>query len=232
VSSWGSVEASVNQGGRFNVANALGVLGCLVAYGIPFPGSRATCSVCFPPCLGRMQRLGGDGRPLVIVDYAHTPDALDKTLQALRPVADARGGSLIAVFLVRAASALTKRAPMGAASRHADRVVLTSDNPRSEEPLVIIAAVRAGVTARASRSPTAPQRSKVRCALPARRRDPAGPTGHGTAGNRRSQAAVLRSRVRYRRSRAGPADDEPQRSGGQRECPSSARMPASAVFHR
>jgi UDP-N-acetylmuramoyl-L-alanyl-D-glutamate--2,6-diaminopimelate ligase len=95
-----------------------------------------------------MQRLGGEGRPLVFVDYAHTPDALEKVLQAVRPIADARGGRLIAVFGAGGDRDPGKRAPMGAAaSRHADRVVLTSDNPRSEEPLAIIAAVRAGVTA-------------------------------------------------------------------------------------
>lgn len=146
-SSWGSIEASINQAGRFNVANALGVLGCLVGYGIPFEeGARLLGSL--PAVPGRMQRLGGDGRPLVFVDYAHTPDALEKVLQALRPVADARGGHLIAVFGAGGDRDPRKRAPMGAAaSRHADRLVLTSDNPRSEDPLAIISAVRAGVTA-------------------------------------------------------------------------------------
>jgi UDP-N-acetylmuramoyl-L-alanyl-D-glutamate--2,6-diaminopimelate ligase len=147
VSTWGSIEASINQAGRFNVANALGVLGCLVAYGIPFAeGARMLGSL--PAVPGRMQRLGGDGQPLVIVDYAHTPDALEKVLQALRPVADARAGQLIAVFGAGGDRDPTKRAPMGAAaSRYADRLVLTSDNPRNEDPLAIISAVRAGVTA-------------------------------------------------------------------------------------
>ena len=146
-SSWGSIEASISQAGRFNVANALGVLGCLVGYGIPFAeGARLLGSL--PAVPGRMQRLGGDGRPLVFVDYAHTPDALEKVLQALRPVADARGGHLIAVFGAGGDRDPTKRAPMGAAaSRHADRLVLTSDNPRSEDPRAIISAVRSGVTA-------------------------------------------------------------------------------------
>ena len=146
VSSWGSIEASVNHAGRFNVANALGVLGCLVAYGIPFAdGARLIGRL--PAVPGRMQRLGGDGRPLVFVDYAHTPDALEKVLQALRPVADARAGDLVVVFGAGGDRDPTKRAPMGAAaSRHADRIVLTSDNPRSEDPLAIIAAVRAGTT--------------------------------------------------------------------------------------
>ena len=146
VSSWGGIEAFVNQAGRFNVANALGVLGCLLAYGMPFVDGARLIGM-LPAVPGRMQKLGGDGRPLVFVDYAHTPDALEKVLQALRPVADARAGELIVVFGAGGDRDATKRAPMGAAaSRHADRVVLTSDNPRSEDPLAIIAAVRAGTT--------------------------------------------------------------------------------------
>lgn len=152
-SSWGSVDARINQPGRFNVANALGVLGCLVAYGIPFTEAAALLAS-LPAVPGRMQRLGGDGRPLVFVDYAHTPDALEKVLQALRPIADGRGGRLIAVFGAGGDRDPGKRAPMGAAaSRHADRIVLTSDNPRSEDPLVIIAAVRAGVTTSCAEEP-------------------------------------------------------------------------------
>ena len=147
VSTWGTADASISQSGRFNVANALGVLGCLVAYGIPY--AAAVHALGFLPSLpGRMQRFGGDGRPLVFVDYAHTPDALEKVLQALRPLAEARGGGLIAIFGAGGERDPGKRAPMGAiASRHADRVILTSDNPRSEDPLAIIAAIRAGVTA-------------------------------------------------------------------------------------
>ena len=152
-SSWGTVDARINQPGRFNVANALGVLGCLVAYGIPFTEAAALLGS-LPAVPGRMQRLGGEGRPLVFVDYAHTPDALEKVLQALRPIADARGGRLIAVFGAGGDRDPGKRAPMGAAaSRHADRLVLTSDNPRSEEPLAIIAAVRAGVTTSCGEEP-------------------------------------------------------------------------------
>ena len=152
-SSWGTVDARINQPGRFNVANALGVLGALVAYGIPFTEAAALLGS-LPAVPGRMQRLGGEGRPLVFVDYAHTPDALEKVLQALRPIADARGGRLIAVFGAGGDRDPGKRAPMGAAaSRHADRLVLTSDNPRSEEPLAIIAAVRAGVTTSCAEEP-------------------------------------------------------------------------------
>jgi UDP-N-acetylmuramoyl-L-alanyl-D-glutamate--2,6-diaminopimelate ligase len=147
VSTWGPREVRISQPGRFNVANALGVLGCLIAHGIPY-ADAAPLLATLPSLPGRMQRLGGDGRPLVYVDYAHTPDALEKVLSALRPVADARGGSLVAVFGAGGERDASKRAPMGAAAaRHADRLVLTSDNPRSEDPLAILAQVRSGVTA-------------------------------------------------------------------------------------
>ncbi len=144
-SSWGEAQVEIDQLGRFNVANALGVLGCLVAYGVEF-GAAARLLARLPAVPGRMQRLGGDGEPLVVVDYAHTPDALDKVLQALRPVAAERGGRLVAVFGAGGDRDPAKPAVMGeVASRLADRIVLTSDNPRSEDPLAIIAAVRAGV---------------------------------------------------------------------------------------
>ena len=144
-SSWGEAHCVIDQVGRFNVANALGVLGCLVAYGVDF-GAAAELLGRLPAVPGRMQRLGGAGEPLVVVDYAHTPDALDKVLQALRPVASARGGSLIAVFGAGGDRDPAKRPVMGeVASRLADRIVLTSDNPRGEDPLAIVAAVRAGV---------------------------------------------------------------------------------------
>ena len=144
VSSWGECEATVAQLGRFNLANALGVLGCLIAYGIPF-ADAARLLERLPQVPGRMQRLGGEGRPLVVVDYAHTPDALDKVLQALKPVAAARGGRLTAVFGAGGERDPSKRPLMGAiAARLADSVLLTSDNPRGEDPLAIIAAIAAG----------------------------------------------------------------------------------------
>ena len=146
VSSWGETEARINQIGRFNLANALGVLGCLVAYGMPFNDAAALLGE-LPAVPGRMQRLARPGGPLVVVDYAHTPDALEKVLQALRPVADARGGALVAVFGAGGDRDPAKRPVMGAiASRLADRVLLTSDNPRSENPDAIIAAIRAGAS--------------------------------------------------------------------------------------
>jgi murE/murF fusion protein len=83
--------------------------------------------------------------PLVVVDYAHTPDALDKALTALKPIAQARGGKLTVVFGCGGDRDTGKRPQMGeVASRLADRVIITSDNPRSENPLTIIAQILPG----------------------------------------------------------------------------------------
>jgi UDP-N-acetylmuramoyl-L-alanyl-D-glutamate--2,6-diaminopimelate ligase len=129
--------------GRFNVSNALGVLGCLVANGISVEeGARLLRTL--PPVPGRMQAVGEE--PLVVIDYAHTPDALENVLQALRPVAAARGGRLAVVFGAGGDRDPGKRALMGAiAARLADRVLITSDNPRSEDPLAIISQIEKGV---------------------------------------------------------------------------------------
>src|SRR5213078_2071074 len=96
------------------------------------------------PVPGRLERIGGGERPLVVVDYAHTPDALEKALEALRPVV-APDRRLICVFGCGGDRDLGKRPIMGAtAARLADHVVVTSDNPRSEEPAAIIRQVMAG----------------------------------------------------------------------------------------
>jgi len=124
------------QVGRFNALNALGVLGCLLAFGL---GSKQAMTLIadLPPVPGRMERVGD--APLVVVDYAHTPDALEKVLTALRPVAQERGGRLAAVFGAGGDRDPSKRPLMGAvAKRLADRVLVTSDNPRGEDPLHII----------------------------------------------------------------------------------------------
>lgn len=143
-SSFGAGRIELNQLGRFNAANALGVLGCLLAYGIEFQKALDLLGR-LPPVAGRMQAIGGSGDPLVVVDYAHTPDALEKVLQALRPVAQARGGRLIAVFGAGGERDPGKRPMMGAAAaRYADRVLVTSDNPRSERPETIISEILAG----------------------------------------------------------------------------------------
>jgi UDP-N-acetylmuramoyl-L-alanyl-D-glutamate--2,6-diaminopimelate ligase len=142
-SSWGRAEVTIGALGRFNAANALGVLGCLVAYGMPF-AEAARALERLPAVPGRMERIGD--APLVVVDYAHTPDALEKVLQALRPVAEARGGRLAVVFGAGGDRDAAKRPLMGAiAGRLADRVILTSDNPRGEDPRAILAAIGRGL---------------------------------------------------------------------------------------
>lgn len=131
--------------GRFNAANLLAVMATLRAYGIDLKDAvRACASLQAPP--GRMQTLGGDGKPLVVVDYAHTPDALEKALLTLREVATARGGRLLCVFGCGGDRDAGKRPLMGAvAEKHADVIMLTSDNPRSEDPAAIIAAIVSGM---------------------------------------------------------------------------------------
>ena len=147
-SSWGAARVQVNQLGRFNLSNALGVLGCLVAYGLPF-AEAVPLLAALPAVPGRMERVGD--RPLVVVDYAHTPDALEKVLGALRPIAQARQGRLVALFGAGGDRDASKRPVMGAvAGRMADRVMVTSDNPRSEDPLSIIEQVVRGIAGRSS----------------------------------------------------------------------------------
>ena len=132
--------------GAFNVANLLAVLGALRAKGFALHAAAKACSglVAVP---GRMQLVPATAaQPLVAVDYAHTPDALSQALQALRPVATARGGKLWCVFGCGGDRDPIKRPLMGAvAEQHADRVVLTSDNPRSESPALILSQILAGI---------------------------------------------------------------------------------------
>jgi UDP-N-acetylmuramoyl-L-alanyl-D-glutamate--2,6-diaminopimelate ligase len=132
--------------GQYNVANLLGVIGVLRASGVALADAAAACAA-LTPVPGRMQ-LVGDGQrgPQVVVDYAHTPDALDKVLAALRPLTEARGGQLWCVFGCGGNRDAAKRPLMGAiACRLADRVVVTSDNPRLEPPEFIISQILAGM---------------------------------------------------------------------------------------
>ena len=135
--------------GDYNVHNLLGVIGALRALGV-----RLTDAASVVPLLsavpGRMQRVGdGLGAPQLVVDYAHTPDALQKVLDALRPLARARDGALVCLFGCGGDRDASKRPLMGEiASRAADRVVVTSDNPRSESPRAIIEGIVAGIADR------------------------------------------------------------------------------------
>ncbi len=146
--SLGATRVSAPLVGRFNAANVLAVVAALMADGISLERAAAAMAHLEPPP-GRMQRLGGNNAPLVIVDYAHTPDALEKALTALGETAAARGGRLVCLFGCGGERDPGKRPQMGRiAGRLADRVIVTSDNPRGEDPASIIDAICAGMVSR------------------------------------------------------------------------------------
>jgi UDP-N-acetylmuramoyl-L-alanyl-D-glutamate--2,6-diaminopimelate ligase len=132
--------------GQYNVSNLLGVIGTLRALGIALTDAvRACCYLTAVP--GRMECLGQPGEPLAVVDYAHTPDALDKALAGLRPLAQERGGQLWCVFGCGGDRDPAKRPLMAAvAEKNADQVMVTSDNPRSEKPEAIISQILLGLS--------------------------------------------------------------------------------------
>lgn len=131
--------------GRFNVANLLAVIGTLLLGGESLADCAQALRQITPPP-GRMQILGGSAAPLVVVDYAHTPDALEQVLTTLRGTATARAGQLVCLFGCGGERDPGKRPQMGAiAERLADAVVITSDNPRGENPQAIIDQILAGM---------------------------------------------------------------------------------------
>ena len=140
-SSWGPAEFTLPMPGDFNVANAVLVMATLLNEGADIDAvAGALQRAGSPP--GRLDRVPGEG-PRVYVDYAHTPEALEFVLKALRPHVR---GRLAVVFGAGGDRDPGKRPIMGrVAERLADRVVLTSDNPRSEDPLAIIDGIRAGM---------------------------------------------------------------------------------------
>lgn len=144
-SSWGGAELHSRLIGRFNAANLLGTLAVLLVSGIELQAAVAELAQ-QKAVQGRMQTLGGKDKPTVVVDYAHTPDALEKVLLALREVTASAGGKIICVFGCGGDRDRGKRPMMGTvASRYADACILTSDNPRSESPRAIIDAILFGV---------------------------------------------------------------------------------------
>lgn len=128
--------------GRFNAYNVLAVLASLLALKVNLRDAVDAIAK-IRPVAGRMQQFGGNGKPLVVVDYAHTPDALEKVLATLR---EQTSGKLVCVFGCGGDRDAGKRPLMGAAAaKLADEVVITSDNPRSEDPAQIISQVAVGV---------------------------------------------------------------------------------------
>jgi UDP-N-acetylmuramoyl-L-alanyl-D-glutamate--2,6-diaminopimelate ligase len=178
---WGSASLSSGLIGRFNAANLLGSLATLLASDADLDASvNALQHVKALP--GRTERYGGGVRPLVIVDFAHTPDALEQVLRALREIIShdsskrdsahrlRRAPRLICVFGCGGERDRGKRPLMGAvASRLADEVVITTDNPRHEDPLAIIADITRG--ARSQTTTIEPNRTRaIRMALDRARR--------------------------------------------------------------
>ncbi|MBU1395023.1 MAG: UDP-N-acetylmuramoyl-L-alanyl-D-glutamate--2,6-diaminopimelate ligase [Gammaproteobacteria bacterium] len=139
---WGNAEVDAPLLGRFNAANLLAVLTTLLVSGVKLDDAcQALAHITPPP--GRMQTLGGNAHPLVVVDYAHTPDALEKVLATLREIVS--GGRLICVFGCGGNRDRGKRPLMGkAATAGADEVWITCDNPRNEDPRRIIDDILAG----------------------------------------------------------------------------------------
>jgi UDP-N-acetylmuramoyl-L-alanyl-D-glutamate--2,6-diaminopimelate ligase len=140
----GTYEAGVSLPGRHNVANALLAIAALTAAGVPAATAARGVADC-PGVPGRLERVDTPGEILGVVDYAHKPDAIVAALAALRELATGRGGRLICVIGAGGDRDRGKRPLMGAAAaRGADLVVVTDDNPRTEDPAAIRAALRAG----------------------------------------------------------------------------------------
>jgi UDP-N-acetylmuramoyl-L-alanyl-D-glutamate--2,6-diaminopimelate ligase len=138
---WGEAAVTSPLLGRFNVANLLGVIAALGALGFAFEAIVAAVAQ-LQPVAGRMNRLGGGAQPLVVVDYAHTPDALEQALTTLRAHSH---GRLVCVFGCGGERDAGKRPLMAQiAERLADAVIVTDDNPRGEDGDTIVAAIRAG----------------------------------------------------------------------------------------
>jgi UDP-N-acetylmuramoyl-L-alanyl-D-glutamate--2,6-diaminopimelate ligase len=139
---WGAGEIASPLLGRFNVYNLLAVAGCLGALGYAFAQIQNALAQ-LTPVAGRMNRLGGGAAPLVVVDYAHTPDALEQALMSLRAHT---AGKLICVFGCGGERDTGKRPQMGAiAETLADEIYITDDNPRGEDGDAIVAQIVGGL---------------------------------------------------------------------------------------
>ena len=143
--SWGAAALHSKLIGRFNAANLLGALAVLLVSEIELGNAVRELGL-QKAVAGRMQTLGGKDTPSVVVDYAHTPDALEKVLMTLREITAPSGGKVICVFGCGGDRDRGKRPMMGTVvSKLADVCIITSDNPRSEEPRTIINAILMGM---------------------------------------------------------------------------------------
>lgn len=147
-SPFGSAHVKTQLVGRFNVSNILAVMAVLLGRGYALSKVLHVIEK-LQPVAGRMQLLGNPHSVMVVIDYAHTPDALEKTLQSLQEVARERHGKLWCVFGCGGDRDPGKRPQMGKIAEQADYALVTSDNPRSEEPSAIIQAILAGMSSQA-----------------------------------------------------------------------------------
>ena len=193
-------EVRVRAIGDVYAENALAALLGAVAAGVPAADACAALAEA-PPPPGRFEVV--HERPYVVVDYAHSPDALARTVQTARKLADRSGGKLTVVFGAGGKRDKAKRGPMGEAARSADRVILTTDNPRDEDPAVIARAIAEGLHGHASVTHRArPSQRDHGCdrrggrgrRRPDRRQGP-----RDGAGRRRRGAPLLRRRRREER---------------------------------
>lgn len=141
-SPWGEGEIHTHLLGEFNAYNVLACTASLCLAGYPLGAVEQRLAQC-PAVPGRMERFGRDDTPLVIVDYAHSPDALENVLRTLKPHTR---GKLFCVFGCGGERDTGKRAEMGrVVDRHADVIVVTNDNPRGEDPEAILRAILEGI---------------------------------------------------------------------------------------
>jgi UDP-N-acetylmuramyl-tripeptide synthetase len=130
--------------GKYNASNLLGVIAAMRAMGVELQTCVEACKA-LTAVPGRMDVIAHEGLPLVVVDYAHTPDALKQALISLRPVAESRTGKLICVFGCGGNRDATKRPLMAQiAEEYADRVIVTADNSRNEKIEIILSNIVAG----------------------------------------------------------------------------------------
>ncbi|WP_218510186.1 UDP-N-acetylmuramoyl-L-alanyl-D-glutamate--2,6-diaminopimelate ligase [Variovorax sp. dw_308] len=156
----GTEQLATRLIGQYNVSNLLGVIGTLRALGLSLADAVNACRG-LGSVPGRMERVAVEGQPLVVVDYAHTPDALDKALEGLRPLVTERGGKLWCLFGCGGDRDPIKRPMMAAVvEKAADRVVVTSDNPRTEKPAAIISQIMLGL-AQPDEAQIEPDRAKA-----------------------------------------------------------------------
>ena len=139
--SYGSATIESPLIGQFNDENILLTLGALLNLDVPLAEACDALSACTAPP-GRMEVFGGGAAARVIVDYAHTPDALARALSTVAQLTD---GEVWCVFGCGGDRDPSKRPAMGVAAGRADHVVLTDDNPRSEDPTEIVAGIGAGL---------------------------------------------------------------------------------------